>query len=418
MRLSGSMNVLVGVCGSIAAYKAFDLVRGLSKNGHRIRVILSAGALEFVRPEVFKHLGAEAVYLPQDDHKADAALFEGLDSKQVLHIALVRWAQQFIIAPMTANTLNKLASGLADDLLSCSFLAAAEALPKLLFPAMNPAMWENSIVKKNRAVLESLPNTLVHATGSGEMVCGEHGDGKLATVDEILALSQAWLLPSNSKRLLVTTGATIAPLDPIRFLTNSSSGETGYVFAREALAQGFHVDLIAGKNATQKLDWLLAHPRFNLIRITTTQNMRDEVLKRFGACDVYISSAAIGDIHFETSDHKIKKDQIRNQLSVFNSPDILKEVVSLRTAKQMIIGFAAETELTIEVLEKKWQSKPVDLLVGTLVGHTQGFGQVDPHYMLYLGNKNVLFNGQLSKTQLAQKILEIIAHDQSHSLHV
>src|SRR5690606_10742607 len=106
--------------------------------------------LEFVRPEVFKHLGAQAVYLPQDDHKADESLFIGLDGKQVLHIALARWAHKLVIAPMTANTLNKLASGLADDLLSCAFLAATPQLPKILFPAMNPAMWDNPIVKKNR----------------------------------------------------------------------------------------------------------------------------------------------------------------------------------------------------------------------------------------------------------------------------
>lgn len=411
-------NILVGVCGSIAAYKAFDLVRGLSKTGNNVRVILTAGALEFVRPEVFKHLGAQAVYLPQDDHKGDESLFAGLDGKQVLHIALARWAHKFVIAPMTANTLNKLASGLADDLLSCAFLAATPQLPKILFPAMNPAMWDNPIVKKNRSVLESLPNTLLHTTGSGEMVCGENGEGKLASVDEMLALSHAWEKAANNKTLLITTGATIAPLDPVRYLTNPSSGETGYVLALEALSQGYNVEVIAGKNSTAKLDWLVAHSRFKLTRISTTLEMREEVLKRFKNCHAYISSAAIGDIHFEATQTKLKKDQLGSELKTIRSPDILKEVLSLRSNEQMIIGFAAETDLSIPVLEKKWQGKQVDLLVGTHVGHGIGFGTTEANYLFYRGNNNIVFSGLLTKSEMALKILELIAHDQANSLHV
>lgn len=411
-------NVLVGVCGSIAAYKAFDLVRGLAKSGHSVRVVLTSGSLEFVKPEVFKHLGATAVYLPQDDHKADKNLFEGLESNQVLHIALVRWAHKIVIAPMTANTLNKLAQGLADDLLSCIFLAAKPELPKLLFPAMNPAMWENAIVKKNRSVLESLPTTLLHATQSGEMVCGENGDGKLATVDEMLTLTYAWNQPAKNKTLLITTGATMAPLDPVRFLTNASSGETGYVLALEALSQGHTVQVVAGKNSTSKLDWLIAHPRFSLTRVTTTQDMRQAVLDKFKSCDAYISSAAIGDIHFEASNGKVKKDQLGDSLKTVKSPDILKEIIGLRRGHQIIIGFAAETDLSLPVLEKKWQSKPVDLLVGTHVDYNKGFGLVDPDYILYRGNNNIAYQGKLSKREMALKVLETIANDQAHQLHI
>lgn len=412
------MNILIGVSGSIAAYKAFDLVRGLTKVGHQVRVVLTQGALEFVRPEVFRHLGAQAVYLPQDDHKAEPELFHGLDGKQVLHIALARWAQKIVIAPLTANSLNKLGAGLADDLLSCIFLAAKPELPKLLFPAMNPAMWENQIVKKNVATLKQLPNTFVHATGSGEMVCGEDGDGKLATVDEMLTLTYSWDQPAKNKKVLITTGATQAPLDPIRYLTNASSGETGYVLALQALRQGHQVCVVAGLESVKKLDWLLAHPRFQLIRVRTTQDMRQSVLEHFASTHAYISSAAIGDFHFEMNQSKVKKDQLNDTLAIKRSPDILKEVVALRNASQIIIGFAAETELTLEMLERKWQSKPVDLLVGTKVSQTEGFGDTNPHYILYRGKGQIEFEGTLSKFELAQKIIETIDYDQTHRLHV
>ncbi len=412
------MNILVAVCGSIAAYKAYDVVRGLSKNGHRVRVVLSAGALEFVKPEVFRHLGAHAVYLPQDDHSGDSKLFEGLETQQVLHIALARWAQQMIVAPMTANTLNKLGAGLADDMLSCTFLALKPEVPKILFPAMNPAMWDNPIVKKNVHTLSQLEQTLVHNTGSGEMVCGEFGDGKLASVDEILTLSESWQQNSKAKKILITTGATQAPLDPIRFLTNASSGETGFVMALEALKQGFEVVVVAGKSAVHKLEWLSAHPRFRLERVSTTDQMRQAVLNHFSFCDVYISSAAIGDIQFAPSAHKLKKDDLKETLTIERSPDILKEVLSVRKAEQIIIGFAAETDLSVAMLERKWQGKPVDLLVGTKVSEREGFGDLSPHYILYRGAGAILFEGVLSKRELAQKILENINHDQTHRLHV
>ncbi len=412
------MNIVVGVCGSIAAYKSFDLVRGLTKSGHSVCVVLTQGALEFVKPEVFRHLGAQAVYLPQDDHRGDVALFAGLDSKQVLHIALARWAQKIIIAPMTANTLNKLGAGLADDLLSCLFLASKDDIAKLLFPAMNPAMWDNPIVKKNRTTLKSLPHTFLHDTATGEMVCGEHGDGKLATVDEMLDLAVTWNSHLRTKKILITTGATIAPLDPVRYLTNPSSGESGYELAKESLRLGFETIVIAGKYSTHKLEQLISHPRFTLLRIETTMQMQESVEKLMPACDVYISSAAIGDFHFKTSQQKIKKDQLSNTLDLEASPDILKAVLASRLSHQTIIGFAAETDLSIAVLEKKWRSKPVDLLIGTKVGFNQGFGHTSPYYIFYRGNQVIDFEGQLSKSELAHKILEIVSHDQTHSLHV
>ncbi len=412
------MNIIVAVSGSIASYKAFDVVRGLTKTGHKVRVILTQGAHEFVKPEVFKHLGAEFVYQAQDDHHPSADKFEGLDSSQVLHIALARWAQKFIAAPLTANSLNKLGQGLADDLLSCLFLAMSPEIPKLIFPAMNPAMWENQIVKKSRSTLSEMPMTYLHSTLSGEMVCGENGDGKLATVEEILALTQSFKDKPRQDKILITTGATISPLDPVRYLTNNSSGETGYWLAVEALKMGFKVHLIAGEKATLKLNLLIDHPRFQLERVQTTEQMLTAVTNSFDECKAYISSAAIGDISFQTQNEKIKKDKITNSLPIIQAPDILKTILQKRKAHQTIVGFAAETDLSLPVLHRKWSDKQVDLLVGTKVGFSEGFGDKEANYIFYRGNDSTDFEGNLSKSELAQKIMELIDYDQTHSVHV
>ena len=316
------MNIIVAVTGSIACYKAFDVVRGLTKRNHRVRVVLTQGALDFIKPEIFKHLGAEYVYLPQDDHNPSKEMFDGLEHDQVLHIALARWAQKVVIAPLSANSLNKLGHGLADDLLSCLFLALKPEVAVLLFPAMNPAMWDNAIVKKNRETLASLPLTYMHSTMSGEMICGENGDGKLASVDEILTLIQSFELKSLQKKILITTGATIAPIDPVRFVTNASLGETGCWLALEALRLGYQVHLVATKYSTQKIDLLADHPRILIDKVATTQEMFEIVCSSFRDASAYISSAAIGDIAFHISTSKLKKDQLNGSLAFEKSQDI------------------------------------------------------------------------------------------------
>ncbi len=412
------MNIIVAVTGSIACYKAFDLVRGLTKRKHHVRVVLTQGALDFIKPEIFKHLGADYVYLPQDDHNPTKEMFDGLEHDQVLHIALARWAQKVVVAPLSANSLNKLGHGLADDLLSCLFLALKPEVSVLLFPAMNPAMWDNAIVKKNRETLSSLPLTYMHSTMSGEMVCGENGDGKLASVDEMLTLIQSFEHKALQKKVLITTGATIAPIDPVRFVTNASSGETGYWLAVEALRLGYQVHLVATKYSTPKIDLLIDHPRVLIDRVSTTQEMFETVTASFKDASAYISSAAIGDIAFHTSPSKLKKDQLSGSLPFEKSQDILKHLLSLRSSEQTMIGFAAETDLSLTTLDKKWNDKPVDLLIGTKVGFNQGFGDTAPEYLFYRGNQNIVFQGTLTKEQLAHKILESIRHDQTHSLHV
>ena len=240
------MKILIGVSGSISAYKALDVVRGLTKNGHEVKIILTSGATQFVVPEVFLYLGASEVFKATDDFNYPTAYKESdkLKRNPILHIDLARWADQFAILPLSANTLSSLSQGSANDLLTSVFLALEHRTPIVLYPAMNQTMLQNPLVQRNMDLLkESLSNVLFIEPDSGLLACGEQGQGKLPDVEKIietlpyLKLSKS----TNEKKVLITTGATLSPLDPVRFLTNSSSGLTGFYLAREALQKGLHV---------------------------------------------------------------------------------------------------------------------------------------------------------------------------------
>lgn len=400
------MNILIGVCGSISAYKTYDVVRGLSKEGHNVKVILTKGALHFVKKETFGYLGAEKVYTFEDDF---------LSEQGVLHIELARWCDKLIICPLSANSLSKFAHGMCDDLLGCVFLAMSSKTPILLYPAMNSSMLENPITQANLKKCELLPNIIMLPTQVGEMVCKEIGRGKLLPPEQIIETA-IYVTPfknPNSKRILITTGATVAPLDPVRYLTNPSSGITGYYLAKEALSQGHEVVVIQGVGSTPKLNYFLETPRYTLLKAETTRQMDIIVQELISQMDVYISAAAISDIEFEYLDKKVKKEQLKESLLIKRAKDILRSVVENKKASQFIVGFAAETDLTEEILLKKWQEKPVDLLIGTEV-HSglndsstsmKGFSGDSANYKFFSKGKGQ-FEGILSKNQLAIQILK------------
>lgn len=404
------MKILLGISGSISAYKSIDLARGLVKEGHEVKVILTEGALKFVVPEVFTYLGVSDVYKSTDD----------FIHKNVLHVDLTRWCDVFVIAPTTANTLSKLSQGRADDLLTSVFLALPKEKNILLFPAMNTHMLWHPFTQENiEAIkkLKSLNNVFISPTDAGILACMEVGEGKLPTVEELIELIPLLGKPffPTTKKITITTGATIVPLDPVRYLTNSSSGITGFYLTKEALAQGHKVCLIAGSHATAKLDLLTKHPNLTLIRVKTVDDMLKTVLEEIKTTDVYISSAAISDIKFETAAIKMKKDTLTDSLKISPAPDILKTVVELKKSNLKIIGFAAETDLSDEILNAKMSKKPVDLLVGTLVdngliSHNQmkGFNVDSAFYRLFT-KKGEIFKGELTKTELAKTILKKIS---------
>ncbi|MCO4753283.1 MAG: bifunctional phosphopantothenoylcysteine decarboxylase/phosphopantothenate--cysteine ligase CoaBC [Bacteriovoracaceae bacterium] len=395
------MKILLGVCGSISAYKSLDICRQLFKDGHEVKVVLTKGALEFVRPQVFKYLGAQEVFSPEDDFNPHA-----IKDRSVLHIDLSKWAQRILIAPASANTLAKLSAGMCDDLLSSIFLASPNT-PCVIFPAMNTNMLKHPLTKNNFDRLEGLENVFIHPTKEGLLACGDEGEGKLADVELIAQVVPVISFTKTNKRILITTGATIAPLDPVRFLTNPSSGKTGYELAKSYLSNGNEVTLIAGRNSCPQIDYLSQLPNAKVIRVSTTAQVFELVKELFDKHDLYISSAALSDIQFEQSSVKLKKDQFQDKLSISKAPDVLKEMLKRKTT-QKIIGFAAETNNNIETFEKKWKDKPVDVLVGNIVAANHdsesiGFGtNVNTYTILKEGR--LFFTGPLAKAELAEKI--------------
>ena len=418
------MKILIGVSGSISAYKALDVVRGLTKNGHEVKVIVTSGATKFVVPEVFLYLGALEVFKSEDDFKYPSSYKEvdKLERNPILHIDLARWADQFAILPLSANTLSSLNQGSANDLLTSVFLATNEETPIVLYPAMNQSMLKNPLVQRNlNSLRESLSNVYVIEPDSGLLACGEEGSGKLPDVDKIIETLPFINIHKKrpvDKKVLITTGATISPLDPVRFLTNSSSGLTGFYLAREALKEGLQVKVIAGKAATSKLEYLNVFPNFEVQRVVSPSEMSRAVLKSLDIYNLYISSAAIGDIEFVQDQNKIKKANIKDNLPIKQSPDILAQVLKEKPQALKTVGFAAETDLSFKVLNEKWERKPVDLLVGTKVhngltsesSEVSGFSN-DSAYYSFMENKEVTFEGPLSKKSLAQKILQRFLRD-------
>lgn len=407
---------MLGVCGSISAYKSLDLTRGLINEGHQVKVLLTKGAEEFVRPQVFRYLGAQGVYTSADDF----AYPQSPDQGEVLHIELAQWAQRLVVAPLSANTLARLAMGQANDLLSSVFLALRPDCPVLFFPAMNTRMLEHPIVRDNRQILERLQrleHVFFAGTKSGKLACGEEGAGKLLDVETMVQLIPVLQVQPHprAQKILITTGATCAPLDPVRYLTNPSSGRTGKELALYFHSLGHDVTLVYGSLDPDSLESLKSLPRMKLAQAVTAQTMYKEVEQYFEDCDLFISAAAVGDIEFEAQDSKLKKAELHKNgmLKIKPAVDILEKMIERKKAHQKIVGFAAETLLSETVLKEKMQRKPVDLLIGTQVDsaqtnsdqQTQGFRVASATYKV-LKNEQVFFSGELNKKELAEFIAQ------------
>ncbi len=403
------MKILLAVCGSISAYKSLDIARGLVNNGHKVKVILTKGAQNFVIPQVFTYLGVEDVYLNEDDFK----------NKNVLHVELARWCDTLSIAPLSANTLSRLARGEASDLLTSIFLALDSHKTISVFPAMNSLMLKHPFTQENLAELtklKSLKNVFISPTNSGVLACNEIGEGKLPDVSELIELIPILKTPFDDemirKKIIISTGATISPIDPVRYLTNSSSGITGFHLAKSALARGFEVVVIAGKNACSELNLLSKHPLYKLQRIVTVRDMHQAIVSEIKNADAYFSAAAISDWEFDFASEKIKKDQENESLKINPAIDILKTIIETKYPKLKIIGFAAETNLNDEILIKKFNSKPVDILVGTKVDNglatkslELGFSVEQAMYR-FVEKGMVSFEHSLSKAELAEVLFQ------------
>lgn len=400
------MRVLLGVTGSISAYRALDICRGLTKQGHQVKVVLSKGALEFVVPNTFSYLGAENVYLATDDFNTKQKL------NNVLHIDLVNWCDTLTIAPASANTIAKLANGFCDDLLSCIFLALGDKTCSI-FPAMNTQMLTHANTITNLEKLKNLNNIFIHPTDSGELACGEIGPGKLPKPELITEVIPLISSQTFTKTVLITTGATIAPLDPVRYLTNPSRGITGFELAKAYLNNNTKVVLVYGHNTDERIQYLKHIPNIDIIAAHTTLEMLEITKAHFDQADTYISTAAMSDITFTTNDEKLKKSKLNKQLEIGFAPDVLSSLLKIKK-NQKIVGFAAETSDDAQVFKEKWLKKPVDLLVGNIVNNgaiqresQQGFGGNSNTYY-FIKNGEIESTLQLTKTELASKIMEEI----------
>ncbi|WP_446808669.1 bifunctional phosphopantothenoylcysteine decarboxylase/phosphopantothenate--cysteine ligase CoaBC [Methylomonas sp. 2BW1-5-20] len=382
----------MGVCGGIAAYKAAELVRVLRKQDHEVRVVMTAAARQFVAPLTFQALSGHAVHGDLLDVEQEQAMS---------HIHLARWADLLLIAPATADMLAKIAHGLADDLLSTLYLAAE--CPVFVAPAMNQAMWGKVVTQENIARLQSHG---VHCIGpaAGEQACGEQGLGRMVEPAEICRQVLKYEQPSllAGVNIVISAGPTREPLDPVRYITNRSSGKMGYALAAEAVSAGANVTLVSGPVN------LLAPAGAKLIPVETALQMYDAVIMHSRSADIYIGAAAVADYRPQTlAESKIKKDGETGSIVLTKNPDIIAAVARLQP-KPLVVGFAAETDDLENYAKHKLQSKNLDLIAANWVGQAEGGFDSDRNALqvFWPGGQQIL--AMTDKRTLAVQLLNLI----------
>ena len=365
MELSGK-RIVLGVTGGIAAYKSAELVRLLVKQGAEVHVAMTEAGTRFVTPVTFQALSGHTVFTDQWDARM---------ANNMPHIDLTRGADALLIAPASADFMAKLAHGLADDLLST--LTLARDCPLLLAPAMNRQMWQNPATQRNVATLRADGVTLL-GPASGEQACGETGAGRMLEAAEILADLIAFFQPKPlaGRKLLLTAGPTFEAIDPVRGITNLSSGKMGFALARAARDAGAEVTLVCGPVSQPT-------PRgVTRVDVVSALDMHAAVMERVASQDVFIGVAAVADYRPQlAADHKLKKDDgDLPPIALIRNPDILADVAAL-AKPPLCVGFAAESRDLAAYAEKKRKSKKIPLIVGNLI--QDGFGGDDNRLVLF-----------------------------------
>jgi len=362
--------ILLIICGGISAYKSLELIRLLKKQGTEVKTILTKSAKEFVTPLSVASLSQEKVY---DD------LFNTENEKEMNHISLSRWADVIIVAPATANTISKLSAGSSDDLASTVILASDKDI--FLIPAMNVRMWEHTSTKQNLNKLRSYGYKII-GPEVGDMACGEFGEGKMTEPRDVLQIIEVYFgkLKKNQRlKALVTAGPTNEYIDPIRFITNKSSGKQGYALAESLAQRGFQTTLISGPTSLQ------VDGSINLIKVETADEMLKATQKNLPA-DVAIFSAAVADFKIkEKNNEKIKKQEYLN-LELEKNIDILNYISNHNSLRpKLVIGFAAETNNVKENAQKKLIEKNCDWIIANdvsnkSIGFDSNFNEVEIFY--------------------------------------
>ncbi len=391
------MRITLGVTGGVAAYKAAELVRRLQQDGFTVQVVMTRGAREFVTPLTFAALSGQRVIT---DLFAESGGEANLDSA-IEHIAVAQRTDLLLVAPATADILAKFARGIADDFLTTLYLATTA--PVVVAPAMNVNMWNHAATQENIEMLRARGVTIVHPD-EGYLACGMTGAGRLAGQEQIVAAVRDTLRLQRDlegQTVLVTAGPTCEDLDPVRYLTNRSSGKMGYAVAEAAAHRGARVVLVSGPTS------LNAPAGVERIDVRTAAEMHRAVVGKFSECSIAILAAAVADYRpVEKFDQKIKRNKQPLTLSLEPTPDILASVAQNKGAR-LVVGFAAETERVAENARKKLTAKNADLIVANdVTAEGAGFDHDTNVVTLFSRDGRDLPLPRMSKTEVAQRILD------------
>ena len=387
--------VVIGVTGGIAVYKALDVISALRKKDIEVHVIMTESASKFVNPLTFQSISQNMVVTD---------MFAEPKAWEIQHISLAQKADLMLIAPATANVIGKISNGIADDMLSTTVMATKAKV--LIAPAMNTNMYQNPIVQNNILKLKDFGYKFIEPA-SGRLACGDIGIGKLADVNTIVERVIEELEDKEQdllgKKVLVSAGPTIAPIDPVRYITNRSTGKMGYAIAKEARDRGAEVILVSGPTN-------LEPPKnVKIINIKTNEEMRKEILQNFKWADIVIKSAAVADYKpKEYSKEKIKKGEGDLNICLTRDNDILKFLGEIKT-HQVLVGFAAESDNVLENAERKLKNKNLDFIVANdITSSDTGFGSEDNKVVILSKNNEKLELEKMSKKKVASNIFDMI----------
>lgn len=392
MKNLNNKNILLGITGSIAAYKAAELVSNLIKKGANVKVVMTKASTSFITEKTLECISKNSVMVDESEY-----------DDSFLHLDLSKWADIILVAPCTANSLNKIISGLGDDLLSTSCLAFKNKI--YLAPAMNPNMWNNTVLQKNLKIISKDKFEII-GPDYGNHACGDVGYGRMSSPEMIIdylskSLGYGEL---DGVSILVTAGPTREPIDPVRFISNYSSGKMGYAIAEYARDLGAEVKLISGPVKIDKPERVLC------IDVETSMEMYDQVINNISDCDIFVSAAAISDYRpSNTLNHKHKTEDGELNINLVRGRDILK-AAKIQNNKVFAVGFSAETKDIKENAKLKLKNKGIDMIIANEANHQKGIGfESDNNEIIIIDRNEIIPVPMNTKKELAKVIVNKIA---------
>lgn len=391
-------NILLAVCGGIAAYKVIEVASRLRKAGAKVHVVMTKEAANFVSPLTFQEISGNPV---------NVSMWEKATNWNVEHIALANLADLVLIAPATGNIIGKIAGGIADDMLTTVIMATKA--PVFLAPAMNSNMYTNPITQRNLNILRQFGYQIIEPA-SGHLACGTNGVGRLPEAVDLFNEIENYFIKADKKqslvgkKVIVSAAGTREPIDPVRYISNRSSGKMGYAIAQEAADRGAEVILVSG------ITNIPAPQNVKLIKVESAREMQDNIEQHFSDSDITIMAAAVSDYRVKSvAEQKIKKSDEVMTIELVKNPDILKGLGKKKRNNQFLVGFAAETQNILEYAQSKLQRKNLDMIVANDVSQAQAGFNVDTNIAKIITRDGQIKQAPLmKKTQLAQLIFDMI----------